>query len=181
MTARSADSETPPLTRGRHRKKEATLQTSEKHPRLRGEDGTPSLVGVSSLETPPLTRGRRTATAPTASRRGNTPAYAGKTSIKRRNAVFHVGNTPAYAGKTLRLQSLQLKNWKHPRLRGEDLEVAASRSPVLETPPLTRGRPELLRQDLPARGKHPRLRGEDSNILYEDKFHNTEYAVKCRP
>ena len=25
--------------------------------------------------------------------------------------------------------------------------------------------------------KHPRLRGEDSNILYEDKPHNTKYAV----
>ena len=67
----------------------------------------------------------------------------------------------------------------------------------METPPLTRGRlpGDSFKADCsgntPAYAgktareaphkrsdqKHPRLRGEDSNILYEDKPHNTKYAV----
>ena len=67
----------------------------------------------------------------------------------------------------------------------------------METPPLTRGRPQLALRNSQADGntpayagktetgevpftiheKHPRLRGEDSNILYKDKPRNTKYAV----
>ena len=50
---------------------------------------------------------------------------------------------------------------KHPRLRGEDLQVFPFSIKSLETPPLTRGRRRLSRKREPAVKKHPRLRGED--------------------
>ena len=93
-------SETPPLTRGRHcakaRKYEEDRNTpayagktagagsvfgsAEKHPRLRGEDHLKIDKSELAEETPPLTRGRRFMEAQTRIARGNTPAYAGKTS-----------------------------------------------------------------------------------------------------
>ena len=112
-------------------------------------------------ETPPLTRGRHKANLSASRIRRNTPAYAGKTPWEQRGS---------------------LRGWKHPRLRGEDPLNGAGNFPVMETPPLTRGRLENRRTpkrnigNTPAyagktRGgnlgekvlrKHPRLRGEDT-------------------
>ena len=127
-----------------------------KHPRLRGEDNESQTSARNAKETPPLTRGRP-------------------------------------QGVTTCLLSFS----KHPRLRGEDKKLLSRLNSLRETPPLTRGRqghaspskdgnrntPAYAGKTLfafPASSscqKHPRLRGEDSNILYEDKPHNTKYAV----
>ena len=153
-------------------------------------------------ETPPLTRGRLSGTVCGQTPVRNTPAYAGKTCLywwfecrTRKHPRLRgedVGmaalqgeglrNTPAYAGKTDRSRGGLGAHEKHPRLRGEDWLLFSSNSPVMETPPLTRGRLAGLRRSRSQRGntpayagktiqygirevsqtKHPRLRGEDS-------------------
>ena len=72
----------------------------------------------------------------------NTPAYAGKTSTPTTSNA-RTGNTPAYAGKTKHRASCSRTGWKHPRLRGEDFADGMSLARPSETPPLTRGRPQL--------------------------------------
>ena len=121
---------------------------------------------ASRRETPPLTRGRLLWRGEITDYEGNTPAYAGKTDPQ---------------GKTCR------RDWKHPRLRGEDRQARRILEWQMETPPLTRGRlsdvytkDALIRNtpayagkthDLIARlvlvRKHPRLRGEDHRALRE--------------
>ena len=96
-------------------------------------------------------------------------------------------NTPAYAGKTPRRAAPGGERRKHPRLRGEDRTSLSGRPPRTETPPLTRGRPDLAfgaaaaHRNTPAYAgktrsishsslkcwKHPRLRGEDHNKAYK--------------
>ena len=131
--------ETPPLTRGRRpaqalqeralgntpayagktRSQGASVPMPQKHPRLRGEDAPREESRGSTSETPPLTRGRPQATSKETVPKGNTPAYAGKTY-----------DLPVGAGDSE----------KHPRLRGEDSPRKSVEVPVMETPPLTRGR-----------------------------------------
>ena len=120
------------------------------------------------METPPLTRGRRNC------------------GLGREHGI---GNTPAYAGKTGRREDGRHDHGKHPRLRGEDLYSPSGVSPILETPPLTRGRRlserhrQLAAGNTPAYAgktsrsvsgitrpkKHPRLRGEDSPLRWRSK------------
>ena len=175
-----AKAETPPLARGRHkgfnwervplrntpacagktRTSDVTQRLKRKHPRLRGEDeaSKPRIGDVP--ETPPLARGRLTI-----------------------DQLFELreGNTPACAGKTRKAHTATPRCEKHPRLRGEDFDPSIVSVPVLETPPLARGRRQGVfkqksehrntpacagktsrrpRQNAAA-GKHPRLRGED--------------------
>ena len=95
------------------------------------------------------------------------------------------GNTPAYAGKTHAHAGDPRPRRKHPRLRGEDAKLSHVVANLLETPPLTRGRPgvsfgvldsirntpayagktHLRSQRASTPEKHPRLRGEDSHPL----------------
>ena len=92
--------ETPPLTRGRLRKFRLRWRSSgntpayagktqpppyrrrrsQKHPRLRGEDISLSVLTTPKVETPPLTRGRPGRQRCLAPLSRNTPAYAGKTN-----------------------------------------------------------------------------------------------------
>ena len=134
--------ETPPLTRGRLEislggsasvgntpayagKTDRILKkysATGKHPRLRGEDAPKPSPNGPLEETPPLTRGRRDYGVKKAAAEGNTPAYAGKTTLEKPH----------------------LKRFeKHPRLRGEDSPRKYTGEVRPETPPLTRGR--LLR------------------------------------
>ena len=75
-------SETPPLTQGRR----VTLYSEEartrKHPRLRGEDFYSGSSSACRAETPPLTRGRQKYLKKGRQVYGNTPAYAGKTTLE---------------------------------------------------------------------------------------------------
>ena len=183
ISASSLAAETPPLTRGRLKtgrrfivndrntpayagKTRSMLGASSptgKHPRLRGEDSSIAAICGLIMETPPLTRGRPGARHGRRHEAGNTPAYAGKTTL----SVIGVGT-----------------HWKHPRLRGEDMVAQHPNDFVLETPPLTRGRlgalslsaaglrntpayagkTGTLRQTFSERKKHPRLRGEDLSL-----------------
>jgi len=70
-------------------------------------------------ETPPRMRGRLGKAWKAAEKKGNTPAYAGKTSIA--------------------LTLAEMKG-KHPRVCGEDRGTALALELVLETPPRMRGR-----------------------------------------
>ena len=134
--------ETPPLTRGRlvqNRQPRARIGNTpayagktgtttsagshtQKHPRLRGEDGTGTTGPFTFPETPPLTRGRP--------------------SIVKAFGPG-VGNTPAYAGKTRLDPTARSACPKHPHLRGEDDPYESCAGSHPETPPLTRGRHPL--------------------------------------
>ena len=175
----------------------------KKHPRLRGEDDSRPHQSPFQEETPPLTRGRLIDDGAADSIDGNTPAYAGKTfdfcasrdsdwkhprlrgedcrpigpPIRRRR------NTPAYAGKT----SLRCASWpsvqKHPRLRWEDRGGLTDGEPMLETPPLTRGRPP----DEAGAGRvvetPPLTRGRrfESHFGHQHRGNTPAYAGKTYP
>ena len=89
------------------------------HPRIRGEDSTPSMYLIPVLGSPPHTRGRSSPTGIRATGRRFTPAYAGK-------IVFDVAFT--------------IHTEVHPRIRGEDREHARAFEGVPGSPPHTRGR-----------------------------------------
>ena len=125
------------------------LESSKKHPRLRGEDHEWRVSGYATKETPPLTRGRLLPDGRVVARRGNTPAYAGKTRP---------------------LLSLWLSRQKHPRLRGEDCVSKSKSFQPRETPPLTRGRRGVVfghllqSRNTPAyAGKTPRVASSSSS------------------
>ena len=95
------------------------------------------------------------------------------------------GNTPAYAGKTSGTNSRNHLSWKHPRVCGEDLPSPCSTDAEVETPPRMRGRPHVDTADRVDPGntpayagktehhgyagvswqKHPRVCGEDLRAL----------------
>ena len=138
-------SETPPLARGRlnrflqkrlhagntpacagkTRRFSSRWGVVRKHPRLRGEDKPSANKQALTEETPPLARGRR---------------------LKRFLLACVSGNTPACAGKTAVYKIPATLTWKHPRLRGEDLDGPSASRYVAETPPLARGRRGKLRR-----------------------------------
>ena len=90
-------------------------------------------------ETPPLTRGRQSVVGSASVAQGNTPAYAGKTPSRNRSRTT---------------------DWKHPRLRGEDLFPHQIREILPETPPLTRGRPVERLMHLAHHGNTPAYAGK---------------------
>ena len=76
------------------------LRIRQDHPRLRGEKGRTASVKIRSLGSPPLTRGKERNVPAQRHRRRITPAYAGKSTIRKQK---------------------RLRNADHPRLRGEKL------------------------------------------------------------
>ena len=178
----SAETETPPRMRGRHFKAYARGHRSgntpayagktfgfagapelqKKHPRVCGEDSINSGFHRIFRETPPRMRGRRR-------------------FVKEK--CFRKGNTPAYAGKTYEIWDELQKSEKHPRVCGEDSMPYQSMKICSETPPRMRGRLYALYQlvmrnrNTPAyagktrhcwcrtsaSGKHPRVCGEDDD------------------
>ena len=139
-------------------------QVLEKHPHVRGEDGSPQddIVGV--LETPPRAWGRQ--------------------SCGHHNGDRH-RNTPTCVGKTLPCTNGSELSRKHPHVRGEDAKRGDGRWTVKETPPRAWGRPglggETVKQwrNTPtcvgktdervrryrADEKHPHVRGEDLSLF----------------
>ena len=89
------------------------------HPRLRGEKIFLFMMGCIFLGSPPLTRGKEA-------------ERLFKKTAKR--------ITPAYAGKSPSLLPLLSSVQDHPRLRGEKLSLKVNVTPVLGSPPLTRGK-----------------------------------------
>ncbi len=117
--------------------------------------------GKNMVETPPHTWGRRTTTL---------------------RIIMLLGNTPTYVGKTSTTNRANRPGWKHPHIRGEDLNTTQRTIFPLETPSHTWGRPchgcQVMTSigntptyvgktwlEWPAwrpRGKHPHIRGEDA-------------------
>ena len=132
----------------------------QKHPHVRGEDGTHRGLVCCDGETPPRAWGRPI-------------RYGQQPEIER--------NTPTCVGKTLWPQAQGRGTEKHPHVRGEDGHAAAPRNLEWETPPRAWGRPGWwgeysgedgntptcvgkTRADQSQRAgpeKHPHVRGED--------------------
>ena len=92
---------------------------AKKHPHVRGEDTVQIYNDVLALETPPRAWGRRLVT--------------GIWSISSRN-------TPTCVGKTQDSQAKNTRMWKHPHVRGEDMDWRFACFCPLETPPRAWGR-----------------------------------------
>ena len=146
-----------------------------KHPRIRGENADRAATCAVFEETSPHTRGELTVRIFSQVRKGNIPAYAGRTMFC---------NGPICCSR------------KHPRIRGENLVTLLVLSLILETSPHTRGerlatvkarrrggnipayagRTFLLVWLLRLFRKHPRIRGE--NHL---RRHRTRKAQETSP
>ena len=151
-------------------------------------------------ETPPLTRGRHDLHASEPPSAGNTPAYAGKTArdasketdfwkhprlrgedrCLRFFSETYGGNTPAYAGKTGGRPISGGSRGKHPRLRGEDRVPWGAGPPLVETPPLTRGRLADILRTTRKFGNTPAYAGKTSHhfAFVEDLGNTPAYAGK---
>ena len=197
--------ETPPLTRGRPGTSCRGPARTQKHPRLRGDDGRGRRVLPGERETPPLTRGRRRPGLRRRWSRQKHPRLRGEDicctmrttplmetpplTRGRRPALADrggwAGNTPAYAGKTdgpILFQVMEGGNT--PAYAGKTSTNRQALQTPTETPPLTRGRPLAPRRDPLFGEKHPRLRGEDQIVgaVGTMTHRNTPaYAGKTRP
>ena len=98
------------------------------HPRLRGEHALNLLEYYHNWGSPPLTRG----------------TLGGNLYL-----ILHPGITPAYAGNTHYPCCRFLFCWDHPRLRGEHTVLTKLLRLQQGSPPLTRGTPSPLCQELP--------------------------------
>ena len=94
--------------------------TNEKHPRIRGESASLSLLLNMVTETSPHTRGKHD---------------------WRRQDEVGAGNIPAYAGKAYLSYGFLDVIRKHPRIRGESFTLKALLTTIKETSPHTRGKP----------------------------------------
>ena len=117
-------------------------------------------------------------------------------------SCLYLGNTPAYAGKTTLLHTGSGWHEKHPRVCGEDCHRRQGRGDCPETPPRMRGRrlPGQIRQqarrNTPAYAgktfprappatrlwKHPRVCGEDiSGVRKKRTGSETPPRMRGRP
>ena len=153
------NSETSPLTRGKHiaahwRGKRLgnipahagkTLTANQKgkgrieHPRSRGENFSFNASKSNAIETSPLTRGK----------------LAPKSASE-----YLCRNIPAHAGKTIPVGILVGIPWKHPRSRGENWKAPPPFAPFSETSPLTRGKLQTNALRLLAIGNIPAHAGK---------------------
>ena len=154
------------------------------HPRVCGENVSPTPLAQFEWGTSPRMRGKRLRPALFAIENGNIPAYAGKTEpVRLRNQVD--SEHPRVCGET-RPCSIMGSNWsEHPRVCGENLHAGDKRQVRGGTSPRMRGKPELTRRmtrtlrNIPAyAGKtlqlqpdqvileeHPRVCGENCFII----------------
>ena len=116
----------PPHTRGRFLRGIVCHSAPPVHPRIRGEDPRPRLPTVPAPGSPPHTRGRLTTSARPTSCPRFTPAYAGKIR---------------YLFLTLTVKKV------HPRIRGEDKRCDCLENLKKGSPPHTRGRFHLTREE----------------------------------
>ena len=149
-----------PAYAGKSRLEITADQIYEDHPRLRGEKTAKRRRAGCRAGSPPLTRGKAVGTTYTFKPGRITPAYAGKSVLRRyckrfqrdhprlRGEKFQVelptrpsrGITPAYAGKSTVVLLVQILHGDHPRLRGEKKAVKFFTLLYLGSPPLTRGK-----------------------------------------
>ena len=149
------------------------------HPRSRGENVmSPDKEGV-TVGSSPLTRGKPDALPHAGGCERLIPAHAGKTGPQADRPDRRL--IPAHAGKTKNDNHVRRPHPAHPRSRGENTGCPQTTHGSPGSSPLTRGKPDAIRQDrhhhrlIPAHaGKtpppatkrppstaHPRSRGEN--------------------
>ena len=111
--------ELPPLARGREHGDTTPKNFIVNYPRSRGEEAMEKGLGGAALELPPLARGRANPTL---------------------GPVVDKGITPARAGKRPSQAAAQSPERNYPRSRGEEHPGMGLRAPLVELPPLARGR-----------------------------------------
>ena len=111
------------------------------HPRSRGENPLPSLVGGLLVGSSPLTRGK---------------------PISNNSRFFITGLIPAHAGKTYPVMPIAQSRPAHPRSRGENRSLLALLMRPSGSSPLTRGKPRPPRALAHARGLIPAHAGKTS-------------------
>ena len=117
-----------PAYAGRTTNQRKTGLSPGKHPRIRGENLSPHFSKTYFVETSPHTRGEPIRSCVSMRRRGNIPAYAGRT-------------------KQSDLCALSLL--KHPRIRGENCQFVVEVAPKSETSPHTRGEQQHIELLIP--------------------------------
>ena len=127
------------------------------HPRMRGEDTSPSGQNGRRIGSPPHARGRLSRSARSAAGSWITPACAGKTPRQRREG---------YASPD------------HPRMRGEDVAIRAGEGIDPGSPPHARGRHKPLQRPRNSLLDHPRMRGED-RVLLPEKGYRSGITPAC--
>ena len=123
----------------------------QKHPHVRGEDGTKSHSLASWEETPPRAWGRRIYSKQVKNKNRNTPTCVGKTL----HDGFKVGITQ-----------------KHPHVRGEDSRMTSAMRRDSRNTPTCVGKTAWRSTMRMAERKHPHVRGEDAGR--ELKIHENE-------
>ena len=151
----------PPHARGRRWRCEPRSRALPAHPRMRGEDLSPTTFPIDSWGSPPHARGRRGASPSSPKRSGahprmrgedhkgsrlqrkyqGSPPHARGRRAVRENKPGQAGLTPACAGKTQAATEKTGHSWAHPRMRGEDRREMARRALAEGSPPHARGRP----------------------------------------
>ena len=110
------------------------------HPRVCGENVSPTPLAQFEWGTSPRMRGKRLRPALFAIENGNIPAYAGKT-FALYLWVLGFQEHPRVCGKT-RPCSIMGSNWsEHPRVCGENLHAGDKRQVRGGTSPRMRGKP----------------------------------------
>ena len=131
------------------------------HPRVCGENVSPTPLAQFEWGTSPRMRGKRLRPALFAIENGNIPAYAGKT-FALYLWVLGFQEHPRVCGKT-RPCSIMGSNWsEHPRVCGENLHAGDKRQVRGGTSPRMRGKPPESITSAADRGTSPRMRGKHS-------------------
>ena len=140
-----------PACAGSTGKRPAIHRRPGDHPRVRGEHGRifrRTWVGVGSS---PRARGALERTIASAMMEGIIPACAGSTPENQGKAPHPMWIIPACAGSTAQCPVASLRDWDHPRVRGEHRRRSSSSASVGGSSPRARGaRVDLLAFDPPA-------------------------------
>ena len=121
---------------------ESITTASAAHPRSRGENFGPFMLGCCDKGSSPLTRGKRTGAQVNIGGRGLIPAHAGKTRTVTVRCI-RLRAHPRSRGKTRTVTVRCIRLRAHPRSRGENLPLSCEPPMLVGSSPLTRGKPYL--------------------------------------
>ena len=109
------------------------------HPRVCGEKPALPPGVLAPPGSPPRMRGKDYVAHACKGRVGITPAYAGKSpTFIFASSLSRI--TPAYAGKSFPRRCIVPKNWDHPRVCGEKMNIGAITAMLGGSPPRMRGK-----------------------------------------
>ena len=131
----------------------SALMRDADHPRACGENRYKCYEDKVPIGSPPRMRGKHSIDSAVLKLLRITPAHAGKTLLRRINALVKADHTPAHAGKTSPTTPRLCSRPDHPRACGENPSVRVSRFTTPGSPPRMRGKHEVL----PSIRKHGRI------------------------